>query len=100
MVRRGGVAAHHQRMPGTELLGLLGEADMPAGQLLTDLGPPGGRPPPPPALGRRVARALSTTCSTSVIPPARCSTLALRDFILVPRPAASTTTVTSVVIYY
>src|SRR5579871_6856200 len=42
------------------------------------------------------SRAVSTTCSTNALPPARCSTLAFRDFMRVPRPAARITTVTGV----
>src|SRR6266542_5397229 len=43
-----------------------------------------------------ILRAVWTTCSIKVMPPARCSTLALLDFILVPSPAARMATVTAV----
>src|SRR5581483_9779355 len=48
------------------------------------------------------SQAVSTTCSTSAIPPARWRTFALRDFMRVPRPAARITTVTDLSIgnYY
>src|ERR1700724_1158308 len=39
--------------------------------------------------------AVLTTCSISVRPPARCSTLACRDFMRVPSPAARMTTLIS-----
>src|SRR5579871_2416280 len=45
------------------------------------------------------SRAVSTTCWTSGLPPARCKTLAFRDFIRVPRPAARITTVTGSCIF-
>ena len=43
--------------------------------------------------GGASARAVRSTCSIRYLPPARCSTLALRDFMRVPSPAARTTTV-------
>src|ERR1035441_1889155 len=42
--------------------------------------------------------AVETTCSASGLPPAWCSTLARRDFMRVPSPAARITTVTGVAI--
>src|ERR1022692_3654828 len=42
--------------------------------------------------------AVQTTCSTSGLPPARCSTLARWDFMRVPSPAARITIVTGVAI--
>src|SRR5215472_9763644 len=46
------------------------------------------------------ARAVSTTCWTSVFPPARCRTFAFRDFMRVPSPAARITIVTFGILFY
>ena len=81
-------------MPGALLLGLVDEPDAASSNALAHLFRLMADHDEDP-LGRAIASAVSTACSTSVWPPARCSTLALLDFMRVPRPGGENHDVTS-----